>query len=123
MVVTHPEGNAMKATKLVTIAVVAMLLVGGAAAVGAASPADQAHSNATDEYENNASEVDSNANASEERADNATGVGPSDGLPASVPDHVSEIHSTIDEFLNGSIDNLGSAISELLSGIGENNPA
>lgn len=42
-------------------------------------------------------------------------VGPSDGLPAQVPDHVSEIHQTIESFLNGEIDNLGEAISGIFS--------
>lgn len=48
-------------------------------------------------------------------ADRPGAVGPSDGLPAQVPDHVTEIHNTIESFLNGEIDNLGDAISDIVS--------
>lgn len=119
----NPGKIAMKATPIVTMAVVALLLIGGIAAIGAASPADQAHDNATDAYDDNASVAgESPSNANEERAGNADSVGPADGLPAAVPDHVSEIHATIDGFLNESIDNLGSALSDLLSGNDNGSP-
>lgn len=97
----------MRAKQLLTIAVVSTLLIGGAAALGAASPADQANTNAADAHE------DGSGDAADDRADNADGVGPSD-LPERVPDHVSQIHDRIDSFLSGSIDNLGESLSGLL---------
>ena len=119
----------MRANQLIAIAVAAMLLLGGAAALGAASPADQAHDNSSDAYDDypadEADEADAagdderddrGANASEDRAGNADGVGPSDGLPEQVPSHVGEIHDTIESFLTGGIDNLGEALHSLLGG-------
>ena len=116
----------MRANQLITIAVAAMLLIGGAAALGAASPADQAHDNGSDDYADHAADEadaaddderdDRGANASEDRAGNADGVGPSDGLPEQVPSHVGEIHETIESFLTGGIDHLGEALHSLLSG-------
>jgi hypothetical protein len=55
-----------------------------------------------------------------ERSDNANSVGPSDELPEQAPGHVSEIHDTIGAFLDGSIDDLGDALSDLLGDDGEN---
>ena len=118
----------MRVKQLLTIVVVSTLLVGGMAALGAASPADQAPSTATDAVEENAPQNETSdadkerADTSNERADDATerdgnpeSVGPSDGLPKQVPDHVSGIHETIESFLNGSIDNLGESLSGLIS--------
>jgi hypothetical protein len=134
----------MRTKRLITIAIATMLLIGGAAAVGAASPAGQAAENATDAYEKNSPEGaapddgtdetarhheanesethnegedhDKRASGADERAGNADGVGPSDGLPEQVPDHVSEIHETIESFLTGSTDDLGESLGGLLSG-------
>ena len=102
----------MKAKRLITIAVVSMLLIGGVAALGAAAPADQANHNATDAEEN---VPDDAGDAADDRADNAS-VGPSDGLPSQVPDHVGEVHDRIESFLSGSVDTLGESLSELLGG-------
>ncbi|MFO7926121.1 MAG: hypothetical protein ACQET5_04560 [Halobacteriota archaeon] len=107
----------MRAKQLVTIAVVTTLLLGGMAALGGAAPVDQANENATDAHDGAAAESDAAAN---ERAGNADGVGPSDGLPEQVPDHVGDIHDRIDAFSNGSIDHLGESLSELL---GDDTPA
>ena len=141
---------AMSARKLLAIAVASLVLLGGAAAVGAASPADQANGNATvatDETpaENETDDIggpdgeevptdrpeaempadrpgmnnpsmgphDANASAA------GSGVGPADGLPSQVPDHVSAIHDTIGSFLDGSIENLGEALGDLLGGDAE----
>ena len=113
----------MRAKQLLTIAVVSTLLLGGMAALGAAAPADQAPDTATDAAEENAPTDAGEENAPEgdegDRANgdspgNADGVGPSGGLPEQVPDHVIEIHDRIDSFLNGSIDNLGESLGELL---------
>lgn len=109
----------MRAKQLITVAVATMLLIGGAAALGAASPGAAANDNATDAPDDNmsdaAEDADDEANVSEERKGNADGVGPSDGLPEQVPDHVSEIHETIDSFLSGEVDNLGQSLNDLLS--------
>jgi hypothetical protein len=139
---------AMSAQKLLAIAVASLVLLGGAAAVGAASPADQANGNASvamDETpdENETEELEAPDEVPTDRpeaempadrpgmngpgmgADNGNGseagnsVGPADGLPSQVPDHVSAIHDTIGSFLDGSIDNLGEALSDLLGGDAE----
>jgi hypothetical protein len=105
----------MRAKQLLTIAIASTLLFGGVAALGAASPADRAPDTATDAAGENApAGPDDAAPANGETPDNADGVGPSDGLPEQVPDHVSEIHDRIDSFLNGSIEDLGGSLGELL---------
>ena len=96
----------MNTKRLVTIAVAAMFLIGGVAAVGAATPTDQANENATDAHE-----ADAPADATDDDGD---GVGPSDGLPEQASDRVTEIHETIDAYLDGSIDRLGDSLSDLL---------
>lgn len=85
----------MYARKLLTVTMAAMVLLGGAAAVGAAAPADTASEE---------------ANGGDGTAD----PGPDGGLPEVVPDHVSDIHDTIASFLDGGIDHLGSTLSDLL---------
>ena len=106
----------MNAKRLLTIAVVSMLMIGGVAALGAAAPADQASDNAPGADEeppveagDEDADADGEPGAAEERS-----VGPSDGLPAQAPDRVSEIHDRIDSFLPGSIDTLGDSLSDLL---------
>lgn len=42
--------------------------------------------------------------------------GPPTEMPVNVPDHVSQIHETIDGFLSGDVDDLGDALSEILGG-------
>ena len=146
----------MSAKRLLTIAVAAMVLIGGVAAVGAAMPPEEANENADGADDNAPDETpgqgadaapsapgnsDERANEDEsaddedredgeerpdqaaqgtERSDNANSVGPSDELPEQAPDHVSEIHDTIGAFLDGSIDDLGDALSDLLGHDGEN---
>ncbi len=83
----------MNGTKLLTAAMAALVLVGGLAAVGAATSADVSNANTAD--------------------DRAGAVGPADGLPEQVPDHVSETHDTVGSFLDGSIDSLGESLSDL----------
>jgi hypothetical protein len=127
----------MIGSKALMMAVAAVVLIGGIAAVGAAAPADQASDNATDAYEENAPDnatdtveedaSDNATDASEDASDDvvhdagdanarADRVGPSGGLPEQAPDHVSEIHETIQSHLDGSIENLGQALSDLLGG-------
>ena len=43
-------------------------------------------------------------------------AGPPTDIPGPVPEFVGEIHRTIGEFLDGSIDSLGSAVSDLTPG-------
>lgn len=95
----------MNARQLFTIAIAALLMVGGVAALGAASPPDHA---------SNADDADEPVEAGEERADESDGVGPADGLSEQVPDHVTEIHDRISSFLDGALDSLGEALSDLL---------
>ena len=126
----------MRATQFATIAVVTMLLLAGVAALGAAAPAETTSENATAVASNpsgdpgdaaddrgtvsvdeaNASDQ-RNAGANAENASNATvAQGPDTNLPATVPDHVSQIHGTIVQYLDGDIENLGHALGDLLSG-------
>lgn len=130
--------SAMRAKQLITVAIAALLLVGVAAAVGATGPADQANNDATDAPADVDTPAESDGNASEgdeERAgppadagpdgaaappadvgpSESTGVGPSGDRPAQVPDHVNAIHDTIESFLDGGVDSLGEALSDLLS--------
>lgn len=96
MQLTDPGRDAMNHRQLTTIVIVAILLLGGTAAIGTPSPADEG------------------AGASDASDESADGVGPSDGLPDPVPDFVSSIHDAIDSFLHGTIDHLGEALSDLL---------
>ena len=116
----------MNAKRLLTIAVVSMLMIGGVAALGAAAPAEQASDNASsagddlpaEAGDNVSTDADTESEANDETPGAASerSVGPSDGLPAQAPDHVSEIHDRIDSFLNGSIDTLGDSLGDLLGG-------
>lgn len=105
----------MNATQLITIAIAALMVIGGATAVGAAAPADQASDTAPDAATENTDDTESAADTA--AADDPTaGVGPSDGLPEQVPDRVSTVVETIESFQTGEIENLGSALSDLLNG-------
>lgn len=113
---------AMRTIQYVAIALAGLLLIGGLSAIGAASPvdranatspADRADDNYTDANEQHVPEdIDDATEESDDRAGNADEVGPVDGLPEQVPDHVSRLHENVESYLNGSNDNLG----ELLSG-------
>lgn len=105
----------MRARQLIAITIAAMLLIGAGAALGTASPADQVTDSSADALDTDAPDNNGGAaDASENRDDTADGIGPSDGLPEQVPDHVSEIHERIESFLSGSIDSLGESLSGLL---------
>lgn len=95
----------------------AVVAVGFAAA---SPPGDVGNnSDAVDRGPGHAGEAPPADNAS---VNNATAPGPNDGLPAHVPDHVTQIHHTISSFLNGSIDNLGEAIQSITSEEGNESP-
>lgn len=109
---------------LIAAVVAAALLVGAVGAVGAA-PADHAQtandSDATDAAdlpdESDVGEVGPNdAPAPGDLEDGEVTVGPSDGLPEQAPEFVSEIHETVESFLDGEIDNLGETLQRLLGG-------
>lgn len=108
----------MRAEQIVIMTVAALVLIGGAAAVGTAAPADAANETAVNETEDVPTDQDNienpGENSSENQSDSADGVGPSDGLPSQAADHVSEIHEQIDAFLNDGIDQLGHALEQLL---------
>ncbi len=103
----------MNAKQLITITVAALFLIGGATAVGAAAPAEQAPETASD-ADTNAEDVDSTGDSTAE--DTTAGVGPSEGLPEQVPGHVSSILDTIQSFQNGEVDDLGESLSSLVGG-------
>jgi len=110
----------MNATQLITITVAALFLIGGATAVGAAAPAEQALETASDAA-TTADDVDSTGedvgSTGDEASEDATaGVGPSEGLPEQAPDHVRSILDTVTAFQNGEVGNLGESLRSLLGG-------
>lgn len=62
----------------------------------------------------NAADRGENAKAANGDASAANAQGPGGNLPEQVPDHVREIHATINQYLDGAIDNLGKAISDIV---------
>ncbi|WP_336036288.1 hypothetical protein [Halobacterium yunchengense] len=128
----------MTARKLLALLVAATALVGGVAAAGAATPADGQASDQTpdgpdanapddaggsdaDTAENQSTSEDadgSDENANADENDEAA-RGPPSELPDQVPDHVSEVHDRIGSYLDGEIDNLGHALSDLLGDDGD----
>jgi len=83
----------MQPTRIAVAAVAAVALVAGAG-VGAAAPGS--------------------GNAPDDAGPGS--AGPPTDMPGPVPDFVGEIHRTIGEFLDGSIDSLGSAVSDVTPG-------
>lgn len=64
------------------------------------------------------SKPDFAGNESAQNAANESAVqGPQAELPDAAPDFVGEIHAAINDFLAGSIDNLGEAVSEIASSV------
>jgi len=133
----------MVARKLLVVALAATLLIGGVAATGAASVQDAQPTNDTQDdrtpgdagppddstqYEGGGDASEAGNGSAADRgnssaADRGNGSAPADGeqgpptdMPANVPDHVTQIHETINGFLNGEVDDLGNALSELLGG-------
>ena len=84
----------MNRTRWLTVGLALVVLTGGMAAVGAASPP---------------------ADTPNEEGGQGPALGPSDGLPSPVPDFVSDILGTIGSFLSGGVDSLGEALSGQLS--------
>lgn len=108
----------MSATKLLTVAIVAMLLLGGATAVSAMGVGVDGDlpEEANETANNSTATADMATDDPEGLADDANeSVGPPGGLPEVVPDFVSDIHSSIDEFLAGEIGALGEVLSDQLT--------
>lgn len=131
MWLARPVSDVMSAPKLLAIVVGSVMLLGGVAAVSAADPGEMSADNApvddgvpsatadqaADADEQSAAE-DTQSEQDDDRADRAgnTSVGPNDGLPEQAPDHVSEIHESIESFLDGTIGDLGEALQNALGG-------
>jgi hypothetical protein len=92
----------------------------GADVAAAASERDgDASEGASDEAEESGV-ANGSAAASGPAADTRGERGPPETLPAPVPDHVSDVHHTVDAFLSGDLNGtLGDALSALLGGGGE----
>ncbi|PSQ19698.1 hypothetical protein BRD04_09770 [Halobacteriales archaeon QS_9_67_17] len=101
----------------------ALVVTAGAAGAVAAAPgsgnapddagpnenANDAATDAADDGDGDASDAsDANdASAADERR------GPPTDMPEQVPDHVGEIHDLINQFIDGSVSDLGSAVSDV----------
>ena len=101
----------------------ALVVTAGAAGAVAAAPgsgnapddagpnenANDAAADAADDGDGDASDAsDANdASAADERR------GPPTDMPEQVPDHVGEIHDVINQFIDGSVSDLGSAVSDV----------
>ena len=83
----------MKPTRIAVAAVAALALLVGAGTAAAAP---------------------GNGNAPDDAGPDE--AGPPTDLPGPVPEFVEEIHRTVGAFLDGSVDSLGSAVSELTPG-------
>jgi hypothetical protein len=123
----------MKLTKITAVALALLVVGAGAVAAFPGQAADQAQDHANDNANDagdgmpadagapddlgNASDAadnasDANANASERR-------GPPTDMPEPVPDHVSQIHETINSWLDGDTEgSLGEMISDIVGGDG-----
>lgn len=132
----------MISKQFATIAVATLVLVSGVATVGAAAPTDASASEDPDQPtgpsetpgDGPAGPADTPANQTDDRVPdvpaldnesserggaNNVSVGPPGGLPDQVPDHVSEIHDTIEAYLVGDIGNLGEAIQSIVADVSE----
>ncbi len=111
----------MKLNTLLTITVSLVVLLGTGAALAGAVPGQAAPTNDTPNEtapgQSGEAANTTGLSAANASVGNATDVspGPEDGLPPQVPDHVSQIHDTIEAFLGGTLDMLGNALSELLT--------
>lgn len=83
----------MKHTRIVVAALAVLALTLGAGTVAAAPDSAQASENGA--------------------------AGPPSDLPGPVPEFVGDIHETIDGFLDGTVENLGKAVSDLTPGENE----
>jgi hypothetical protein len=112
-------------------ALLALLVVatGAAAAMPGNAPVDvpDQADNQTDDAEADA-QAEMNETAEDERGEAAESQaggppedvagerGPPADMPGAAPDFVSEIHATVNDYLSGAVEDLGSAISEVTPG-------
>lgn len=122
----------MKLTKIVAIGLAALVVSAGAvAAMPGNAPADAGNDEASaDTHAQNetdsANRSDGNATANESEHGPAAPAadgnasdrrGPPTDMPAPVPDHVTKIHSLIQEFLDGALEGpLGPHVSDVANG-------
>lgn len=109
----------MNASKLIAIALTALLITAGAAAAAPGQAPDDAGADAADVHQPDDPGADAAENASDnetdadvERDENASDAPPTE-MPEQVPDHVTQIHELIRDKLSGDLGNtsLGEAIS------------
>ena len=106
-----------------------VVATGAAAAMPGSAPVDvpdQADNQTGDAEEQAQAEMnetaeDERGEAEESRAGGPPGEaagerGPPADMPGAAPDFVSEIHATINDYLSGAVEDLGSAISEVTPG-------
>jgi hypothetical protein len=91
----------MNRTKPVAIALAVLVVATGAAMPGSTVAADSGGSE------------DASGPAGGDAAGQA---GPPSDLPGPVPNFVSEIHSLLSQFIDGTVDDLGSAVSDVAGG-------
>jgi len=97
----------MNRTKLLAVALAALVVATGAAAATPGSTGTADNGGTT-----------SAADASERAGSNAEGAGaagqdgPPEDLPSTVPDFVSDIHGLVSQFIDGSLDSLGPSVSD-----------
>jgi hypothetical protein len=121
----------MNLTKITAVALAVLLVGAGAAAAIPGQAADQAHSNANDDgtdagpgagAPDDAGAADEAGNATDnESADAGENAserrGPPEDMPSQAPDHVSQIHETINDWLDSDKEgSLGDMISDIVGG-------
>jgi len=124
----------MKLTKIASVLLAVLLVASaGAAAMPGNAPADSQAGQA-DDHSDSAGDGASAANASDQRPDDAGSAGMADNdsdagaaaaddkrgpptdMPAQVPDFVTEVHELINQKLDGTLQNLGEALSAATPG-------
>lgn len=114
----------MNVSKLIVIALAALLVTAGAAVAAPGQSPDNPGADAADEHRPDEAGADAAANASNnatdvdvERDENASDAPPVE-MPEPVPDHASEIHQLIRDYLNGDLGNttLGETVSVVAGG-------
>ncbi|WP_135821151.1 hypothetical protein [Halostella litorea] len=103
----------MRLTKIAAIGLAALLLATGAAAAMPGNAPD--HAQPANETTNESAQAGPPADVPADDADR----GPPVDMPEQVPDHVSAIHEEINAFLDGTVDDLGDAVSDLTPADGD----
>lgn len=114
----------MKRTTIVAAGLALLVLGAGAVAAQPSSPADVQHPESPadapavdDPVAQNASAENRTDEEVKDENEDAERAGPPVDMPSQVPDHVSEIHALIGQFVEGDLDgSLGDAIRGVLGG-------